>query len=47
MNVRIDANEILLLFKNRVIDNADISCEITGASTFNNPKNNTVLFSKT
>lgn len=46
MIIRINANDILSHFINRDIENENIDCVITGASTLNNPKNNTVLFSK-
>lgn len=46
MIIQIRTKEILTLFKNRNIENAEMSINITGASTLNNPKNNTVLFIK-
>lgn len=46
MVFQIRTNEILTLFTNRNIENAEIGLILSGASTLNNPKDNTVLFLK-
>ncbi len=46
MVFQIRTNEILTLFKNKDIENAEIGLILSGASTLNNPKDNTVLFLK-
>lgn len=46
MVFQIGTNEILRMFNNRDIENAETGLTISGASTLNNPKDNTVLFFK-
>ena len=46
MVTKIGTNEILTLFNSKDIENAEIGIKISGASTLNNPKDNTVLFLK-